>query len=72
MCSAIVATILAGLTMAIPGGSAPTLHAYQTVFAVAGLVAIAALGIALFIPRRRAARTAAIGAAEVLAPAGAR
>ncbi len=73
VCSAIVATILANLTMAIPGGAAPTLHAYQTVFAVAGAVAILALGIATFIPRRSAARaTQAVDTNVEPAPAGAR
>ncbi|WP_305788716.1 MFS transporter [Symbioplanes lichenis] len=54
VCSAVVATILANLTMSVPGGTASTLHAYQVIFAAAGLAALASFVVALFIPRRQA------------------
>ncbi|GIE82481.1 MFS transporter [Actinoplanes philippinensis] len=70
VCSAVVATILANLTMPIPGGAAPSLHAYQVVFATAGAVALAALVAALFIPRRSAGRTPRVDDRDkVLSPA---
>ncbi|GGN96404.1 MFS transporter [Actinoplanes lobatus] len=53
VCSAVVATILANLTMTVPGGgTAPSLNAYLVVFAVAALTAATALGATLLIPRR--------------------
>lgn len=54
MCSAVVATILANVTMPIPGGTAPSLNAYLIVFTTAGGTAIVALLAALCIPRRPA------------------
>lgn len=63
-CSAVVATILANVTVAIPGGAAPSLNAYLIVFGTAGLTAAAALVIAIFIPVRGVARSRAAAARE--------
>ncbi|MBB2948792.1 MFS family permease [Actinoplanes lutulentus] len=58
VCSAVVASVLAGVTMAVPGGGrAPALSAYLLVFGVAGVTALAAFVIAIFIPVRASRRS---------------
>jgi MFS family permease len=54
VCSAIVATVLAGVVATKGGHTAPTLGAYLIVFVIAGLSALVAAGLALLIPARRA------------------
>ena len=54
VCSAIVATVLAGMVATKGGHTAPTLGAYLIVFVIAGLSALVAAGLALLIPARRA------------------
>jgi MFS family permease len=53
VCSTIVATVLANVTIASAGRVAPALSAYLTVFVVAGIAAVMAAGLALLIPVRR-------------------
>ncbi|MFB7916571.1 MFS transporter [Streptomyces sp. NPDC056061] len=61
-CSATVAAVLSGLTFRVGGGLvAPTLHAYQVVFLIAGGAALAALLVTLCLP---GGRTAAAGTVE--------
>jgi MFS family permease len=56
VCSAIVATVLTNLVATRSGRTAPTLGAYLVVFVIAGVAALAALGLTLLIPARRTAR----------------
>jgi MFS family permease len=54
VCSAVVASVLASVTLRISsGGLAPTLWAYQLIFVFAGLAALGAFALALAIPGRR-------------------
>ncbi|TDW66101.1 MFS transporter [Kribbella pratensis] len=53
ICSTIVATVLANVTIASAGRVAPALSAYRIVFVIAGLAAVAAAGLVLLIPVRR-------------------
>ncbi|MER7248046.1 MFS transporter [Kribbella sp. NPDC000426] len=53
ICSTIVATVLANVTIASAGRIAPALSAYLIVFVIAGLAALAAAGLVLLIPVRR-------------------
>jgi MFS family permease len=53
ICSTIVATVLANVTIANAGRVAPALSAYLIVFVIAGLAALAAAGLVLLIPVRR-------------------
>jgi hypothetical protein len=53
ICSTIVATVLANVTIAQAGKIAPALSAYLIVFVIAGIAAVAAAGLVLFIPVRR-------------------
>jgi len=53
ICSTIVATVLAGVTISKAGQVAPALSAYLIVFVIAGLAAAAAAGLVMFIPVRR-------------------
>ncbi|MFF0264710.1 MFS transporter [Kribbella sp. NPDC004536] len=55
ICSTIVATVLANVTIAQAGKIAPALSAYLIVFVIAGIAALAAAGFVLFIPVRRPA-----------------
>ncbi|WP_232828412.1 MFS transporter [Kribbella monticola] len=55
VCSAVVVTVLTSLVATKAGRTAPTLHAYLTVFVIAGLAALAAVGFTLLIPARRTA-----------------
>ncbi|HWD78118.1 MAG TPA: MFS transporter [Kribbella sp.] len=55
ICSTIVATVLANVTIAQAGRIAPALSAYLIVFVIAGIAALAAAGFVLFIPVRRPA-----------------
>ncbi|GAA0610161.1 hypothetical protein GCM10009534_51180 [Kribbella sandramycini] len=54
VCSAIVATVLANLTIADAGRVAPALSAYLSVFVVAGLAAAVAAALVLLIPKTEA------------------
>jgi MFS family permease len=54
VCSAIVVTVLTNVVATHSGVTAPTLHAYLTVFVIAGICALAAVGLTLLIPARRA------------------
>jgi MFS family permease len=54
ICSAIVVTVLTNVVATKSGVTAPTLNAYLTVFVIAGLCAVAAVGLTLLIPARRA------------------
>ncbi|MFJ4502227.1 MFS transporter [Streptomyces sp. NPDC088864] len=51
-CSAAVAAVLANITFRAGGRTAPTLHAYQLVFVIAGGAALAALAVTLLLPGR--------------------
>ncbi|TDW15824.1 MFS transporter [Kribbella kalugense] len=53
ICSTIVATVLAGVTISRAGQTAPALSAYLIVFVIAGIAAVAAAGLVLLIPARR-------------------
>ncbi|MEU4191325.1 MFS transporter [Kribbella sp. NPDC026611] len=53
ICSTIVASVLAGVTITRAGQVAPALSAYLIVFVIAGIAAVAAAGLVLFIPARR-------------------
>ncbi|GAA1161030.1 MFS transporter [Kribbella jejuensis] len=53
ICSTIVAIVLANVTIAQAGKIAPALSAYLIVFVIAGIAAVAAAGLVLFIPVRR-------------------
>jgi len=53
VCSAIVVTVLTSIVVTKSGRTAPTLGAYQTVFVIAGLAALVAVGLTLLIPARR-------------------
>ncbi|HET6739991.1 MAG TPA: MFS transporter [Kribbella sp.] len=53
ICSTIVATVLANVTIAQAGKVAPALSAYLTVFVIAGVAAVVAAGLVLLIPVRR-------------------
>ncbi|WP_432881429.1 MFS transporter [Kribbella sp. CA-245084] len=53
ICSTIVATVLANVTIASAGRVAPALSAYLIVFVIAGVAAVAAAGLVLLIPVRR-------------------
>ncbi|QNE22923.1 MFS transporter [Kribbella qitaiheensis] len=55
VCSAIVVTVLTTMVATKSGHTAPTLGAYLTVFVIAGLAALAAVGLTLLIPARRTA-----------------
>jgi MFS family permease len=55
ICSTIVATVLANVTIAGAGRIAPALSAYLIVFVIAGLAAVVAAGLVLLIPVRRPA-----------------
>ncbi|WP_242417949.1 MFS transporter, partial [Frankia sp. CpI1-P] len=52
MCSAAVAALLSHLTMTTSGGAVPSLGAFQTVFAMAGVVGALALGVGCLVPTR--------------------
>ncbi|MCC9177747.1 MFS transporter [Arthrobacter sp. zg-Y750] len=52
-CSAVVATVLASLTVSISGAAFPSLDAFRTVFVCAGIAALAATGVSCLIPRSR-------------------
>jgi MFS family permease len=54
VCSAIVVTVLTNVVATHEGVTAPTLHAYLTVFVIAGICALVAVGLTLLIPARRA------------------
>ncbi|WP_344235514.1 MFS transporter [Kribbella hippodromi] len=54
ICSTVVATVLANITITDGGRVAPALAAYRIVFVVAGIAAVVAAGLALLIPVRRA------------------
>jgi MFS family permease len=54
VCSAIVVTVLTNVVATHQGVTAPTLHAYLVVFVIAGICALAAVGLTLLIPARRA------------------
>jgi MFS family permease len=54
VCSAIVVTVLTNVVATRQGVTAPTLHAYLVVFVIAGVCALAAVGLTLLIPARRA------------------
>lgn len=62
MSSAAVAVILGSVTMQMGGASVPSFTAFQDVFWIAGLAAIAAGAVAWFIPTRR--REVLVGPAE--------
>ncbi|MEV5965070.1 MFS transporter [Kribbella sp. NPDC051952] len=53
ICSTIVATVLAGVTITKEGRVAPALSAYLIVFVIAGIAAVIAAGLVLLIPARR-------------------
>jgi MFS family permease len=53
ICSTIVATVLAGVTITRDNQVAPALSAYLIVFAIAGVAAVIAAGLVLLIPARR-------------------
>lgn len=53
ICSTIVATVLAGVTITKAEGVAPALSAYLIVFVIAGIAAVVAAGLVLLIPVRR-------------------
>ena len=55
ICSTIVATVLAGVTISRAGQVAPALSAYLIVSAIAGVAAVVAAGLVLLIPGRRRA-----------------
>ncbi|NUR99489.1 MAG: hypothetical protein HOV67_30055 [Kribbellaceae bacterium] len=55
ICSTIVAIVLANITIAQAGEIAPALSAYLIVFVIAGIAALAAAVLVLFIPVRRPA-----------------
>jgi MFS family permease len=55
ICSTIVATVLANLTIASAGRVAPALSAYLVVFVIAGVAAAVAAAMVLLIPARRPA-----------------
>ena len=55
ICSTIVAIVLANITIAQAGKIAPALSAYLIVFVIAGIAALAAAALVLFIPVRRPA-----------------
>ncbi|WP_258572291.1 MFS transporter [Actinomadura parmotrematis] len=59
-CSAAVAAVLANVTSTVSGRPAPTLHAYQLVFAMAGVAAALALAVTAFVPGRRPRASAAV------------
>ncbi|HIV58129.1 MAG TPA: MFS transporter [Candidatus Stackebrandtia faecavium] len=71
VCSAVVATVLASLVATHEGVTAPTLGAYQTVFVIAGLGAVAALILTLLIPSKKHVVVEPVETTEVLEPAGA-
>ncbi|MDM7989198.1 MFS transporter [Arthrobacter sp. zg-Y877] len=52
-CSAVVATILASLTVTVSGTTFPGLDAFRTIFVLAGFAALAATGVACLIPPSR-------------------
>ncbi len=54
VCSAIVVTVLTNVVATNAGVTAPTLGAYLTVFVIAGVCALVAVGLTLLIPARRA------------------
>ncbi|MGW6282773.1 MFS transporter [Kribbella sp. NPDC055071] len=60
ICSTIVATVLAGVTITRDSQVAPALSAYLIVFAIAGVAAVIAAGLVLLIPARRREPVAAI------------
>jgi MFS family permease len=53
ICSTIVASVLAGVTISSGGRTAPALSAYLIVFVIAGISALVAAGLVMFIPARR-------------------
>ncbi|TDW91054.1 MFS transporter [Kribbella sp. VKM Ac-2566] len=53
ICSTIVASVLAGVTISSGGRVAPALSAYLIVFVIAGISALVAAGLVMFIPARR-------------------
>lgn len=53
VCSTIVATVLAGVTISQADRTAPALSAYLIVFVIAGISALVAAGLVMFIPARR-------------------
>jgi MFS family permease len=53
ICSTIVATVLAGVTISQADRTAPALSAYLIVFVIAGIAALVAAGLVMFIPARR-------------------
>lgn len=55
ICSTIVASVLAGVTISSGGRVAPALSAYLIVFVIAGISALVAAGLVMFIPARRPA-----------------
>lgn len=61
LCSAVVATLLAHLTVERAGHTAPTLHSYLLIFLIAGGAALLALGVTLCLPGRPASRETAVG-----------
>ncbi|MCG7529374.1 MFS transporter [Streptomyces sp. OfavH-34-F] len=60
-CSAAVAAVLANITFRAGGRTAPTLHAYQLVFVIAGGAALAALAVTLLLPGRAPAAPGTVG-----------
>ncbi|CAJ62439.1 MULTISPECIES: MFS transporter [Frankia] len=61
MCSAAVAALLSHLTMTTSAGAVPSLGAFQTVFAMAGVVGALALAVGCLVPTRGRADVAAPG-----------
>jgi MFS family permease len=53
ICSTIVASVLAGVTISSGGRVAPALSAYLIVFVIAGISALVAAGLVMLIPARR-------------------
>jgi MFS family permease len=53
VCSTIVATVLAAVTISQADRTAPALSAYLIVFVIAGISALVAAGLVMFIPARR-------------------
>ncbi|MBT2448894.1 MFS transporter [Streptomyces sp. ISL-43] len=66
-CSAVVAAVLARVTLPAGGRDAPALHAYLLIFLIAAGTALAALVAALFLPSARSTPVESAGSA---APAG--
>ncbi|MCX5397280.1 MFS transporter [Streptomyces sp. NBC_00102] len=59
-CSAAVAAVLSNVTFEVGGLTAPTLHAYQLVFLIAGAAAVLALLVTLLLPGTGGAKTGTV------------